>query len=265
MTTQNRDSAAASPLFNQSLEKGIAVLQAFGAMRRSMTLVEIAEAAAISKSSAQRSVYTLETLGLLRKNAVTKRFELTPKVMSIGCNYLEADPLIDVANSFLATLGSTCNETTSLTEPEGLEMVYVARFPTHNHIPIHIPIGRRLPMFCTASGRAYLFALPEQEALDILQQSNRCMYTPHTCTDIDALMRMLAEARARGYAYNNQEYYIGDLNVAAPILNSHGRPVASIHVAAPGGRWQLQEATEKLGPQVVECARAISNAARALA
>jgi DNA-binding IclR family transcriptional regulator len=36
-----------------------------------------------------------------------------------------------------------------------LEMVFIARFPSHKRFFIHMPIGRRLPMYCTASGGAW--------------------------------------------------------------------------------------------------------------
>ena len=253
-----------SPLFNRSLEKGIVILQSFSAKRRTMTLAELAEAAQISRGSAQRSVHTLQAMGLVLKHPSTRRFQLSTKVMTIGCNYLEADSLIDVANPFLAKLSSTCNETTNLTEADGLEMVYVARFPSHKHIPIHVPIGRRLPMFCTSAGRAFLAGLPDPEVLSILKASERRAYTPYTCTEVAALMQLVRQARTRGFAFNNQEYYLGDFNVAAPVLNARGRSIASIHVSAPGVRWTLDDAMKRLGPMVIEYARAVSNAARAL-
>ncbi|MCA3846656.1 MAG: helix-turn-helix domain-containing protein, partial [Burkholderia sp.] len=70
-------------LFNQSLEKGLNVLRAFSAKRRTMTLAEVADAAGMTKSSAQRMVYTLEKLGYIRKHPVTRRYQLTPHVMRI--------------------------------------------------------------------------------------------------------------------------------------------------------------------------------------
>ena len=253
-----------SPLFNRSLEKGIAILQSFSAKRRTMTLAELADTAQISRASAQRSVHTLQAMGLIHKQPSTRRFQLAPKVMSVGCNYLEADALIDAANPFLAKLSSSCNETTNLTEPDGLEMVYVARFPSHKHIPIHVPIGRHMPMYCTSAGRAFLSGLPDAEVRAMLKASDRRQHTPHTCTDPAKLLELIRQARARGFAFNNQEYYLGDVNVAAPVFNSRGRPVAAIHVSAPTSRWQLAEAMQRLGPMVINCARAISNAARAL-
>ncbi|NMM38328.1 MAG: IclR family transcriptional regulator [Glaciimonas sp.] len=256
--------AVSDLLFNQSLEKGLAVLRAFNAQRRTMTLADVAEATAITKSSAQRMIYTLETLGYVKKHPKTRRYQLTPKVMEVGYNYLEADTLVDVANPFLAELTNTTGETTNLTEPYALEMVYVARFVSHKFIPIHMPIGSRIPMYCTASGRAYLSRLAEAEARALLLSSQLTMRTQHTKTDIEEIMSVLAVAREKGYAYNNEELFLGDLTIAAPIISSRGAAVAAVHVVAPTSRWTLEEAENKIGPLVLECARSISNSIRTL-
>lgn len=264
MPTDSETDVSPDPLFNQSLEKGLAVLAAFSAVRRTMTLAEIAEAAAMTKSSAQRMVYTLEKLGYLRKHPLTRRFQLTPQVMRIGFNYLAADTLIDVANPFLSELTNTTGETTNLTEPDGNEMVYVARFVATKFVPIHMPIGSRIPMYCTGSGRAYLSALPLQEALDRLRQMERIALTPHTATDVDDIAARLAQARHSGYATNCEEMFIGDMTIAAPVIGSLGRPVAAVHVVLPTSRWTLDQARERLAPAVIECARGISASVRAL-
>ncbi|WP_224045550.1 IclR family transcriptional regulator [Paraburkholderia unamae] len=251
-----------TPLFNQSLAKALSVIRAFSSRQRTMTLAEIAIVAQITRSSAQRIVFTLEALGYIRKHPQTRRFLLTPRALSIGCNYLEADPLVDCANPFLAALNAQCKESVALTEPDGLDMVYVSRFPSHEHVTIHVPVGKRVPMYCTGSGRAYLSARNDQESMEILKQSERKKYTPTTITDIGEILNMLEEAKARGYAYNNEELYIGDVTIASPIVNASGEAIAAVHVAAPGSRWTFAEASQKLAPLVLECARSISNAAR---
>ncbi|BAV74316.1 transcriptional regulator, IclR family [Pseudomonas chlororaphis subsp. aurantiaca] len=251
-------------LFNQSLEKGLAVLRAFNAAQRTMNLAEIAEAAEINKSSAQRMIHTLEQLGYVRKHPQTKRFQLTPRVMEIGYNYLAADTLVDVANPFLAELAQVTGETTNLTEPDGLDMVYVARFVAPKFIPIHMPIGSRIPMYCTGSGRAYLSALPDQEALAMLQASDRQAHTRHTLTGVNAIHGEIVATRQRGYALNQEELFLGDMSIAAPIIGSQGLPVAAVHVVIPSSRWTLEEAERKLAPSVIECARAIRTSIRTL-
>lgn len=251
-------------LFNQSLEKGLAVLRAFNARRRTMNLAEVAEAAEINKSSAQRMIHTLEALGYVRKHPQTKRFQLTPRVMEIGYNYLAADTLVDVANPFLAELAQTTGETTNLTEPDGLDMVYVARFVAPKFIPIHMPIGSRIPMYCTGSGRAYLSALSDDEVQGVLSNSELRRHTQQTLTDPDEILAQVATTRGKGYAINNEELFLGDMTIAAPILGSQGQPVAAVHVVAPTSRWTLEEAEKRLAPAVIECARAIRTSIRTL-
>ena len=255
---------AVDALFNQSLEKGIAVLRAFSAQRRTMSLAEVAEAADITKSSAQRMIYTLERLGYVRKHPRTKRYQLTPRVMQIGYNYLAADTLIDVANPFLSELTNVTGETSNLTEPDGDEMLYVARFVCMKFVPIHMPIGSRIPMYCTASGRAYLSALPVAEARTIIDASKRIAHTQYTVTDACELEAILERGQRNGYTSNREELFLGDMTLAAPVLDGERRPVGAVHVVAPTSRWTLAEAEQRLAPAVIECARSISNSIRTL-
>jgi IclR family pca regulon transcriptional regulator len=253
-----------STLFNQSLAKALSVFRAFSSRNRTMTLAEIASSADITRSSAQRIIFTLEKLGYIRKHPRTRRFQLTPRAVFLGCGYLESDQLIDCANPFLASLGASSGETVALTEPDANDMVYVARFPSHKHITIHVTLGHRLPMYCTASGRAYLSGRPPQEVEELLSQSDRIAHTTKTCTDLTTLTKYIEQARMRGYTFNNEEVYIGDIGIAAPIINASGQSIASVHIEAPGSRWTFNDAVQKLAPLVIDCARSISNAARNL-
>jgi IclR family transcriptional regulator, pca regulon regulatory protein len=255
---------ASDALFNQSLEKGIAVLRAFGAQRRTMSLPKVAEAAGITKSSAQRMIYTLEKLGYVRKHPRTRRYQLTPRVMQIGYNYLAADTLIDVANPFLSELTNVTGETCNLTEPDGDEMLYVARFVCMKFVPIHMPVGSRIPMYCTGSGRAYLSALPPDEARGLLDASERIAHTRYTVTGREEIETILETCRRNGYASNREELFIGDMTIAAAVLDGERRPVAAVHVVAPTSRWTLADAEQKLAPAVIDCARGISNSIRTL-
>ncbi|WP_201210077.1 IclR family transcriptional regulator [Pseudomonas sp. S36] len=251
-------------LFNQSLEKGLAVLKAFNARRRTMNLAEVAQAAGINKSSAQRMVHTLEALGYVRKNAITKRFQLTPEVMEIGYNYLASNTLVDVANPFLAELAQVTGETTNLTEPVADDMIYVARFVGPKFIPIHMPLGSRIPMYCTASGRAYLSALPREQAHQHLSGCTFVQHTRQTRVGLDDILERVEQARRDGFSTNCEELFLGDMALAAPVRNSEGLPVAAVHVVAPTSRWTVEEAERRLGPAVLECARAITTSIRAL-
>ncbi|KAA8998971.1 IclR family transcriptional regulator [Affinibrenneria salicis] len=251
-----------SSLFNQSLAKGLEVLRSFNARRRSMTLAEIAAASGISKSSAQRMVYTLEQLGYVGKQSRTRRYQLTARALELGFSYLDGHPLIEVANPFLAELTRITGETSCLTEAVGNEMVYIARFVSAGFVPVHMPIGSRLPMYCTAAGRAWLSALPQSEARSRLLEMDRVGYTVHTCTGVEAIVAQLSLVRQRGYAINAEELFLGDMTLGAPIVNAEGRPVAAVHLVAPTSRWTLEEAQAKLAPALLACSGTLCNLAR---
>lgn len=146
-----KNTAADQKLFVRSFSKGLEVLLAFNANRPSMNLPEIAAAADISKSAAQRFAFTLEALGYLGRVSPGKRYCLTPKVLELGFRYLLVDRLLERANPYLLELNRKCRETVNIAEPDGTDMVYVQRFPSHHSMPVFMPIGRRLPMYCSSS------------------------------------------------------------------------------------------------------------------
>lgn len=256
--SERRTQARSSPLFNQSLEKGLAVLLAFNPQSETMNLGDIAAKCGMSKSAAQRFAYTLEVLGYLRKDPATRRYSLTAATLALGYRYLLVNRTVERANPFLLDLNRACGETVNFSEPDGTDMVYVGRFPTNRTTPVHMPLGRCLPMFCTSSGRAYLSLLQVSERAALLDASDRVAYTPSTITEVPKLLALCAEAAKRGYAYAASEYYPGDLNVAAAVLDASGRPLGAVNISAPSTRWTLARVQRELAPLVIETARLIS-------
>jgi DNA-binding IclR family transcriptional regulator len=138
-------------------------------------------------------------------------------------------------------------------------MVYIARFPSRKRFFIHMPVGHRLPMYCTAAGRAYLSALPQAEAHLILRRSVIRKFTPMTTTDPDRLLALIDAARKAGYAWGDQEAYRGDLTIGAAILGDDGRPIAAVNISGPTSRWTMDELRSKMSSVLLETARAASS------
>jgi DNA-binding IclR family transcriptional regulator len=252
------------PLYNLSVEKALAVLEVFGDRGRALNLGEIAAATAMTESSAQRCTHTLERLGYLRRDLHLKRWVLSPRSLSVANAYLTGHRLIEQATTHLVDLNQVSGESVSLSEPDGTDMVYIARFPGRKRFFIHMPVGHRLPMYCTAAGRAYLSALPPAEAQQILRRSVLRQLTPKTTIDPDRLQALVNAARKAGYAWADQEAYRGDLTIGAAILGDDGRPIAAVNISGPTSRWTIEELRSKLSSVLLETARAASgsNASR---
>jgi IclR family transcriptional regulator, pca regulon regulatory protein len=255
---RGKPSPAHDPLFNSSVGKALALLESFGGGRRALNLAELAGGVGMSMSSAQRCTHTLARLGYLRRDPRVKRWVLTPRTLALSHGYLAGHALIEQATRHLIDLNQVSGESVSLSEPDGDDMVFVARFPSRKPFVIHMPVGHRLPMYCTASGRAYLAALPAALAERIVRRSSLRALTPYTLTEPREIMKRIHAARAAGYAWSEQECYRGDLTIAAAVLDADGAAVAAVNVSAPTSRWTLAQLRARLSPVLLETARAAS-------
>ena len=254
-----RPAAGRDPLFNSSVEKALAILEAFNGERRSLSLAELAARAGVTGSSAQRCTHTLVRLGYLKRDTLLRRWVLTPRALTLAEAYLSGHVLLEQATTHLIDLNQASGESVSLSEPDGVDMVFIARFPSLKRFYIYMPVGRRLPMYCTASGRAYLSALAPPVAQRLLRRSELKALTPLTLTDPRQIGRRIQAAREAGYAWSDQECYRGDLTIAAPVLGDAGEPLAAVNISAPTSRWTLSELRSKLAPLLLQTARAASS------
>ncbi len=254
--------AAASSLFIASAEKVFRALHAFDGPRRPLTLADIARAAALDRSAAQRCVYTLEALGYLRRIPDAREYALTSKVLRFSYNYICANELIEKAAPYQLEISRSLGETTNLQELDGHEIVFLARFPGMHLFNIDIVVGSRLPALFTASGTAILSQLSEHERAAVLAKTPLRRMTPHTEIDPKRLMERIRAAAQNGYAITMNQTVMGDISVASPIRNEHGRAIAAINISVPTTRWTPERVEAELAQHVQVAATSIMKVGR---
>lgn len=245
-----------------SLSKCFQVLEALNGAGRAVRLTELAQLAGLDRSGVQRITHTLRVLGYLRQDPATKAFRLSGRMLEFGHTVLATNAVRERAQPHLEALNRRTSETVNLMEMEGNEIVYVSRFPSVHAVSVDLHVGSRLPAFCTAAGRAILSRIDPAEALNQLKAARRTAMTRFTVTDLAGLRQALQAAREHGYALNNQEAFIGDISIAAPLLDHLGRPLGAVNIAVPSPRWQLHEVLARLVPQLLKTAAAIDKELR---
>ncbi len=236
----------------------MAVLNAFAEAKRPLTMAELDRLTGCGRSAIQRIVYTLKSLGYLNQLTQSKQYVLSTRMFEFAHVYSHPGSLFRLAEPILEELNLTSGETVNLTVLDGQEVVYVLRYVTHHVVSVNLQIGSRLPAYCTAPGRAMLAHLPKSEVQMIFDQSILTQRTPHTIIDPAALLAKLEETIENGYAVNDQEAFVGDISVAAPVLSDTGRPVAAVNIAVPYPRWTAEDANEKLAPLILAAASQLS-------
>ena len=215
-------------------------------------------------SGVQRITHTLRVLGYLRQDPASQAFRLSGRMLEFGHTVLATHVVRGRAQPHLDALNKRTGETVNLMELEGDEIVYVARFPSLHAVSVDLHVGSRLPAFCTAAGRALLSHLDPAEAMARLKGVRRVAMTKRTLTDLPGLCKALQNARERGYALNDQEAFVGDISVAAPLLGPAGRPLAAVNIAVPSPRWQLEEVLARLVPALLKTTAAIGRDLRSV-
>jgi len=248
---------AGDRLFVLSVGKCFQLLECLNRAQRPLTLTELVQVSGLEKSAVQRLAHTLRVLGYLRQHPRSRAYSLSSRLLEFGHTVLSTDPVREIAAPHLEALNRSSSETVNLMELEGSEIVYVSRFASVHPVSVNLHVGSRLPAFCSAAGRAILAHLPADQAEAILAGPREPM-TQHTVTDLSALRRILAQVRRDGYVINDQEAFIGDISLAAPIFNGDQEVVGAINIAVPLPRWTVERARKELVPPLLRCARAIS-------
>ncbi|MBD3924226.1 IclR family transcriptional regulator [Nocardioides cavernae] len=238
----------------QSVARALSILELFDDRRPLITTNEIASLTGLNRGTAYRFCQTLRKLGYLEE-VRQSTFRPGLKVLSLAQAALGGRGLVDLATPRLQQLRHDTGETVNLAQPDGNEVVYVARLLNDDLLALRLVVGSRLPMVSSSLGRAILAFMPPDARDAVLDSSDFPKLTTHTLTDRARLMDRLKEIRERGYALNDQEVAVGVRGVAAPVLGAGGVPIASINLSI--ARPLSTEDLEKLTPMLLDAARDI--------
>jgi IclR family pca regulon transcriptional regulator len=250
-------STARAPEFVQSLERGLAVFQAFSRERPSMTLSEVARETGLTRATARRLLFTLCSLGYASSDG--KRFVLTPRVLDIGYAYLSSLDLTGIAQAEMELLVERTHESCSAAVLDGAEIVYVVRVPTKRIMTISLGLGSRLPAYAASMGRVLLGDLPPDQLDDFLARTKLEPLTERTITDEAQLRAELQRVGRQGWALVDQELEEGIRSVAAPLRDRHGRAIAALNVSSHAGRVDLGTLRGEFLPALIDTASRISD------
>jgi len=247
-----------SALYVKSIPKAFRILEAFRDGDTFLGLTDLVQITGMDKSSVQRFAYTLRHMGYLEQDPATRRYSIGRRVLDLSFTFLSSHSLIARATPALVDLRQAVQERVDMSIPDGTWVLYVVRMQAKREHYSAALVGRRIPMFCTAGGRAMLAAMPEEVARRLVEQSDRQQHTAYTLTDVDSIMAEVALTRERGYAIQSSEWRAGELAAAVAITNKQGEPVAAIHVAVSTSDWTPADMEARIVPLLTTTGASIS-------
>jgi len=206
-----------------------------------LTLTDMGHALRIPISSLHALAATLVQRNYLLLDEKTKRYRLGAKILQLAGAFSEQNTLISLADPVMDRIRRVTSETTSLAVFQEDTIVFVHKCPGKGIVQVVNPVGTRLPSHATGSGKVMLAYLSGEELDGIYPEEALPASTPSTITSKTVLKRALAEIRARGYAFDNEESAIGVWAVASCIRDQEASPVAALSIVAPTFRLQPKD------------------------
>lgn len=216
------------------LGKVVTVLHAFTAEDHGVSLAELGRRTGLPKGTLHRVLGDLVAVRLLEKDE--SGYRLGGQLFELGMRASVERQLLEVATPFLEDLYERTHETVHLGVLEGREVVYVAKIGGHRQAATPSRIGGRMPLHCTAIGKALLAYAPP-ELLGEVVAAGLERKTPRTITAPGRLRQQLERVVETGTAFEYEESAVGIVCAAAPVLDAEDRPVAAVSVTGPVTRF----------------------------
>ncbi|WP_436534871.1 IclR family transcriptional regulator domain-containing protein [Actinoplanes sp. HUAS TT8] len=243
--------------FIEALARGLEVLRSFRPGTPAMTLSEIAGQTGLARPTVRRILITLETLGYVR--GAGRGYALTPRVLELGMAYVNALNMWDIARPHMEKLVAQTNESTSMAQMDGSDIVYVARVAVPKIVTLAVTIGTRFPAPATSMGKVLLAALPPGSVDSVLAEASRSGINARWQPTPAELEASLREVRAKGWALADQDLAPGIRSVATGVRDGDGRVVAAINVTVHAAETSLETLIEDHLPKLLRTAADIGH------
>jgi IclR family acetate operon transcriptional repressor len=218
----------------QSVERALSLLDALSTAPGGVSLTELAGRSNLNISTCHHLLATMQKRGYVAKVPGRRTYALGARVLQLGQAFLRQVDLPQRAQPVLAELNAATGETVHLAVLQGDAVVTVAKLEGRHAVRVDTDaVGSSEAAHATATGKAMLAWLPEEQIRRILAANGMRSYTPNTITDAETLIEELRHVRRNGYALDREEFQPGVVCVGSAVRDHAGAVIGSISASAP--------------------------------
>lgn len=224
-----------------TIERVLDILDAVAASPKPLSATEINDELNLPKATAHRLCAELEARDYLLKRIDGKSYVPGNRLHDVAVGVLANARFSATRHAILTALSEAVGETCNIAYPDGLYMAYSDRVETKAPLRLQFPIGMRVPLYCTASGKLYLSTLQKARRKTIVNQLKLEPRARNTITDPDALLEEIEKINRSQVSIDNQELYEDVIAIAVPIKDKQDRFYSSLAIQAPVSRLSIDD------------------------
>ena len=227
--------------------RSFAILEFVAGARVPVDVLDIIATLKLPKATAYRLVDWFVTQGYLSREPGRRRLIVGPKLTNLAFGALSSSMRHDTPHVVLQRLVHTLNETCNIGTLLNGEVVYLDRVEAeHWPLRLHYTIGSRVPLHCSAIGKLFLALAAAPRRRRLLQSLDLRRFTDTTITDGVRLDAELRQIRKEQVSFDREEYLVGVVCMAVPVIGKNGEMLAALAIQAPEARMNVQTARRHL-------------------
>jgi DNA-binding IclR family transcriptional regulator len=244
--------------FVVALSRGLDVLRAFRPNDGLLGNQEIAARTNLPKPTVSRLTYTLTKLGYLTPVPRFEKYQLAPAAMALGYAALANLGVRHLSEPYREELMRETGGAVAVGGRDRLSMIYFGQSRGMT-IGVQLDVGSRIPIATTAMGRAYLWALPEEERSTLLRDL-REHYGPRWAKMRDGIERAGENMAKYGFVISAGEWHDDIAAVGVALKLNDGTGPYAFNCGAPAFRFTEERLRTEIGPRLLTMVRTIEAA-----
>jgi DNA-binding IclR family transcriptional regulator len=250
---------AADRGFVVALSRGLDVLRAFRPNDGLLGNQEIAARTNLPKPTVSRLTYTLTKLGYLTPVPRFEKYQLAPSAMALGYAALANLGVRHLSEPFREELMRETGGAVAIGGRDRHSMIYFGQSRNGLTLGVQLDVGSRVPIATSAMGRAYLWALPDEERAALLREL-REHYGSRWTKLRDGIERSGETVARHGFAISAGEWQDDVHAVGVALKLNDGTGPYAFNCGAPAFRFTEDRLRNDIGPRLVAMVRNIEAA-----
>lgn len=245
--------------FVVALSRGLEVLRAFQPYDGLLGNQEIAARTGLPKATVSRLTYTLTRLGYLTPVPRFEKYQLAPAVMALGYAALANLGLGRLSEPYREELMRATGGAVAVGGRDRHSMIYFGQCRNGLTLGVQLDVGSRIPIATTAMGRAYIWALANDERATLLREL-REHYGSRWPKLRDGIERCGETVAKYGFAISAGEWQDDVHAVGVALKLNDGTGPYAFNCGAPAFRFTEERLRNDIGPRLVAMVRNIEAA-----
>jgi len=242
----------------QSVDRALSLLEALAEAGGEASLTDLSRRTQLNVSTCHHLLSTLVNWGYVAKVPGRRSYALGARVLYLGHACLRQVDLPRKAQAYIDRINQVTGETVHLAVLQADTIVTLVKREARHAVRVDTGmVGRSDAPHATATGKAMIAWLPEEQIRRMVSPTDMKRFTDKTIVDFATLIEELRHVRRNGHAMDREEFQPGVICVGSAIRDHSGAVVGAISASAPAMRATEQH-LDLMRQEVIAAANALS-------